>query len=101
MLFPFVGAAYGVHPDLRSQSAGCLTLGTVQKASLKLNLLEQVTICQTLWAQNFMSTQGYLIKTSYFAQDNESAITLECNSCTSAGQCSQHIDIFSSGSLTT
>ena len=44
-----------------------------------------------LWCKNFMEAQGYPIQTSYFEQDNESAIKLEKNGRTSASQRSRHI----------
>ena len=106
MLFTFVDAAYGVHPDLRSQTGGCITLGTggllnrasKQKINTKSSTEAELVgasdyLSNTIWVQNFMSAQGYPIKQSYFAQDNESAIKLERNGRTSAGQRSRHIDI--------
>jgi len=47
----------------------------------------------TIWAMNFLRAQGRPIRTSDFQQDNQSAILLEKNGRTSAGQKSRHINI--------
>ena len=47
----------------------------------------------TIWVMEFLRAQGYPIRTSKFAQDNESAIRLERNGRASAGQKSRHINI--------
>ena len=47
----------------------------------------------TIWMQNFLREQGYELNESVYHQDNESAMKLEKNGRSSAGQKSRHIDI--------
>lgn len=47
----------------------------------------------TMWVKMFMEAQGYPIRENYFEQDNESAMKLEKNGRSSAGQKSRHINI--------
>jgi len=41
----------------------------------------------------FLASQGYILTENIFAQDNQSAMHLEHNGRSSAGQKSRHIDI--------
>ena len=106
IMWSFVDAAYGVHDDLRSQTGGTISLGTggiinratKQKINTKSSTEAELVgasdyLGNTIWVQNFMEAQGYPIRTSNFAQDNESAIKLEKNGRASAGQRSRHINI--------
>ena len=47
----------------------------------------------TIWVQYFLQAQGFPHHTSYFEQDNQSAICLDRNGHASASQRSQHINI--------
>ena len=48
---------------------------------------------QTIWTRNFIESQGYTIDESEFFQDNMSAMHMERNGRSSAGQRSRHINI--------
>jgi hypothetical protein len=48
---------------------------------------------QTIWTRNFIEAQGYTIDDSDFYQDNMSAMRMERNGRSSAGQKSRHINI--------
>jgi hypothetical protein len=105
-LYTFVDAAYGVHPDMRSQTGGVTSFGhggiicraSKQKLNTKSSTEAELIgasdyMSNTLWVHHFMEAQGYPIRTSFFEQDNESAIKLARNGRASAGQRSRHINI--------
>jgi hypothetical protein len=105
-LTTWVDAAYAVHPDMRSQTGGALSLGTgafigkstKQKINVKSSTEAETVgasdyLPHTIWAMNFLKAQGFDIETSIFNQDNESAIRLEKNGRASAGPKSRHINI--------
>ena len=102
----WVDASYAVHPDMQSHTGGVLSFGTggllCKSSRQKLNTKSSTEaelvgasdyLPNTIWTMNFMSAQGYPIKLSRFAQDNQSAMRLERNGRTSAGQKSRHINI--------
>ena len=104
LMYTYVDAAYGVHADCRSQTGGVTTFGiggivcraSKQKLNTKSSTEAELVgasdyLSNTVWIQNFMAAQGYPLEKSYFEQDNESAIKLEKNGRTSAGQRSRHI----------
>jgi hypothetical protein len=100
----FVDAAYGVHPDFRSQTGGTITFGiggivnraSKQKINTKSSTEAELVgasdyLSNTIWVMNFLEAQGYPVHSSFFEQDNESAIKLAKNGRSSAGQKSRHI----------
>ncbi len=99
-------AAFAVHPDMKGQLGGIMTMGkgAIQSLSKKQKLnTRSSTECelvavddgmtQMLWTKYFLEAQGYKIKSHILQQDNESAIKLEKNGQKSAGQRSRHIHI--------
>ena len=104
--FTWVDASYAVHDNMRSHTGGVISFGTggilcksnKQKLNTKSSTEAEVVgasdyLPNTLWVMHFMDAQGYPIKHSLFAQDNQSAIRLEKNGRASAGQKSRHINI--------
>ena len=98
-LYTFVDASYAVHEDMKSHTGGVITLGRggiasksakqklVTKSSMEAELVGASDyLPSTLWVQPFLYAQGFPHVTSYFEQDNQSAICLEQNGHTSAGQ---------------
>jgi len=105
-LKPWVDAAYAVHDDMKSHTAGATSLGrgaimcksTKQKLNTKNPTEAEVVgssdyLPNTIWARMFLAEQGYKLTKNIFYQDNQSAIQLEKNSRASCGQTSRHIDI--------
>lgn len=102
----WVDASYAVHPDMRSHTGGCTSLGrgvimaksSKQKLNTKSSTEAEVVgasdyLPNNIWARNFMGAQGYDILENSVMQDNQSAMRLEMNGRVSAGQKSRHIDI--------
>jgi hypothetical protein len=102
----WVDASFAVHPDMKSHTGGVMSFGTggllCKSSKQKLNtksLTESKLVGasnylpHTLWAKMFMEAQGYPTSQCFFEQDNESAIKLEKNGCSSAGPRSCHINI--------
>ena len=102
----WVDAAYAPHPDMKSHSGGGISFGrgiiipksTKQKLNTKSSTEAELVaasdyISNTIWVQNFLKEQGYIMEENIFYQDNESAIKLEKNGRSSAGQKSKHINI--------
>ena len=105
-LYTFVDASYAVHEDMKSHTGGVITFGRggiacksakqklVTKSSTEAELVgASEYLPSTLWVQHFLQAQGFPHATSYFEQDNQSAIRLERNGRASAGQRSRHINI--------
>lgn len=102
----WVDASYASHDDMRSHTGGVISFGTggilCKSTKQKLNTKSSTEaeligasdyLPHTIWAMNFMAAQGFPVTHSHFAQDNESAIRLERNGRSSAGQRSRHIHI--------
>lgn len=102
----WVDASYAVHPDMRSHTGGVVSLGTgavmckstKQKLNTKSSTEAEVVAASdylpsTIWAKMFLEAQGHNLENNIFYQDNESAMKLESNGRSSAGQKSRHIDI--------
>jgi hypothetical protein len=105
-MMTWVDAAYAVHPDMKSHTGGCVSLGrgvimpksTKQKLNTKSSTEAELVgasdyLPSTIWAKNFLEAQGYDILENVFYQDNQSAMRLEKNGRASAGQKSRHINI--------
>ena len=105
-LYTFVDASYAVHEDMKSHTGGVITFGRggiacksakqklVTKSSTEAELVgASEYLPSTLWVQHFLQAQGFPHATSYFEQDNQSAIRLERNGRASTGQRSRHINI--------
>ena len=104
-LYTFVDASYAVHEDMKSHTGGVITFGRggiacksakqklVTTSSTEAELVgAREYLPSTLWV-HFLQAQGFPHVTSYFEQDNQSAIRLEWNGRASAGQRSRHINI--------
>jgi hypothetical protein len=102
----WVDAAFAVHPDMKSHTGGVISFGaggiicksTKQKLNTKSSTEAEFVgasdyLPNTLWVKMFLEAQGYVVQSSIFEQDNESAIKLESNGRISAGPKSRHIDI--------
>ena len=96
-MYTFVDASYAVHEDMKSHTGGGITFGRggivcksdkqklVTKSSTEAELVgASEYLPSMLWVQYFLQAQGFPHDTSYFEQDNQSAIRLEWNGCASA-----------------
>ena len=105
-IYTFVDASYAVHEDMKSHTGGVITFGRggigcksakqklVTKSSSEAELVgASEYLPSTIWVQYFLQAQGFPHHTSYFEQDNQSAIRLERNGHASASQQSCHINI--------
>ena len=105
-MYTFVDAAFAVHDDMKSHTGGVITFGrggiacksakqkVVTKSSTEAELVgASEYLPSTIWVQYFLQAQGFLHRHSYFEQDNQSAMRLECNRRASASQRSRHINI--------
>jgi len=83
----YVDAPYAVHPNMRGQTGGGLTMGTgfsiVSSVKQKLNTCSSTEselvgvhefMPSMLWTQNFLTAQGYTVTNNSLYQDNKSAI---------------------------
>ena len=101
----WVHAAYGVHPDLKSHTDGCVSFGCGMvhcKSSKKKNTKNSTEaevfsigdkLPYNIWICLFMGAQGYGIKQNILFLDNQSAIKMEKNGNMSCNGNSRHIDI--------
>ena len=91
---------------MRSHTGGVISFGlgglmcklAKQKINTKSSMEAELVgasdyLPSTIWAMHFLAAQGYPVQNSHFAQDNQSAIRLERNGRSSAGQKSRHIHI--------
>ena len=105
-MYTFVDASFAVHDDVKSHTGGVITFGrggiacistkqkVVTKSSTKAELVgASEYLPSTIWVQYFLQAQGFPHRRSYFEQDNQSAMRLECNGRASASQRSRHINI--------
>jgi hypothetical protein len=102
----WVEASFAVHPNMRGQSGGGLSLGRVfpimsstkQKINTRSSTETEIvgaddfmpSIC---WTRYFMKAQGYGIKDNVLFQDNKSSILLENNGEASSSKHTKHINI--------
>ena len=102
----WVDASYATHPDMKSHTGGCYSLGvgighhksSKQKLNTKSSTEAELVgasdyIAYTIWMIRFLKYQGYNTKLNIFYQDNESAIKMEKNGIGSASNKSRHINI--------
>ena len=105
-LFTWIDASYAIHPNMRSHTGGCMSMGIgtlhCKSSKQKLNTkssteAEVVGLSEyspyNLWLVNFMKEQGYQLKTNDIYQDNQSAIKMERNGRNSCTGNSRHIHI--------
>ena len=101
-----VDAAYGVHPDLKIHTGGCMSFGygmvhcksSKQKLNTKSSIKDEVVgvsdyLPNNIWICLFMGAQGYEIKQNILFQDNQSAINMEKKKKKLLTGNSRHIDI--------
>ena len=88
----WVDGSYAVHPDMRSQTGGTMSLGkgaiisTSIKQKMNMNSSTETELIAAndlmphiLWTNYFLNWQGYNAKYKIIYQDNKSAILLEKN----------------------
>ena len=105
-LCTWVDAAYGVHPDLKSHTGGCMSFGygmvhcnyCKQKLNTKSSTEEEVVgisdyLTYNIWICLFMGAKGYDIKQNILFQDNQSEMKMEKNGRKSCTGNSRHIYI--------
>ena len=102
----YVDVAYAVHPDMRSQTGGSMTMGkgfgyntsTKQKINTKSSTEAELVGCddvigQIIWTNYFLEWQGYECNNTILYQDNKSTILLAKNGKFSSGKRTKHINI--------
>ena len=102
----YVDASFAVHPDFKSHTGGCMTMGqgspitTSSKQKLNTRASTHAELVgaddlstMILWTKLFMEEQGYNIDKNILFQDNKSAILLETNGRKSAGKRSRALNI--------
>ncbi len=102
----YVDARFAVHPDFKSQTGACMTLGTGVPGSIsrkqKLNTRSSTeaelvgtddAVNMILWTKLFLEEQGYRIDKNILYQENESAILREKNGKHSSSKRTRAINI--------
>ena len=105
-VFTWVDAAFAVHPNMRSQTGGVMSMGwgsihaksSKQKLNTKSSTESELVgvseyIPYNIWLLNFLGKQGYMVNSNILYQDNESAIRMERNGRNSCTGNSRHVDI--------
>ena len=105
-LCTWVHAAYGLRPDLKSHTGGCMSFGygvvycnsSKQKLNTKSFTEDKVIgvsdyLPYNIWIFLFMESQGYDIKQNILFQDSQSEIKMDKNSNKSCTGNSRHIYI--------
>ena len=105
-LYTWIDAAYAVHPNMRSHTGGCMSMGTgtlharssKQKLNTKSSTEAEVVglseyIPYNIWLIHFLEAQGYHLTTNHVHQENQSAIKMEKNGRHSCTGNSRHINI--------
>ena len=106
VLMWYVDASFAVHPNMRSNTGGGLTMGRgfplVSSTKQKLNtrsLTESELVGVdnmmpiVVWSRYFLMAQGYGVTQNILLQDNKSSILLEKNGRASSGKQTRHINI--------
>ena len=94
----WVDASFAVHPDFKSHTGGCMSMGRgsilsssrKQKINTKSSTTSELVgvddmSTMALWTKLFMEALGYAIEKNILYQDNKSAILLEVNGKRSSG----------------
>ena len=102
----WVDGSYVLHPDMRSQTGGTMSLGKgsiistsiKQKMNTKSSTETELIAADDLmphilWTNYFLNWQGYNAKDTILYQDNKSAILLEKNGKKSSSKRTKHIAI--------
>jgi hypothetical protein len=105
-LYTWVDAAFAVHPNMRSQTGGVMSMGfgmvhcrsSKQKLNAKSSTEAELIgtseyIPFNIWFVMFMKEQGHDIKLNVLFQDNESTIKMLKNGRDSCTSNSRHIDV--------
>jgi len=100
----WIDASFAVHPDMKSHTGGCLSLGkgsvygtsTRQKLNTKSSTEAELVgvndvLPQVLWTRYFLEAQGYEVRDN--VQDNQSTMLLANNGRGSSGKRTRHIEI--------
>ena len=106
MLKTWIDASYAPHPDTKSHTGGCLSLGrcvvmsksSKQKLNSKSSTEAEVIGVSDVLPYNlctifFLNEQGNQVVENELYQDNQSAIRMEWNGRRSTGPQSRHINI--------
>ena len=102
----YADASFAVHPDFKSHTGACASLGTGAVMSMsrkqKLNTRSSTeaelvavddAINLVLWTKLFLEEQGYKVDKNFLFQDNKSAILLEKNGKKSSSKRTRAINI--------
>ena len=102
----YVYASYAVHPNMRGQTGGGLTLGrgfpivNFTKQKLNTHSLTESKLVRVhklmpmiLWTSNILIGQGYQVNDNILYQENKSAILLEKNAKLSSLKQTKHMDV--------
>ena len=105
-IFTWVDTSYAVHPDIKSQFGGTMSMGlgvtNCRSSKKKMNTKGSTEselvgvsdyLTYSIWYITFMHHQGYLNKSNKFFQDNQSSVRMEMNGRKSCTGNSCHIDI--------
>lgn len=106
ILFNWIDASYGVHPNMRSHTGGAMSMGigllhcksSKQKLNTKSSTESELVgvsdyVPYSIWTGMFLEAQGYKLKQNIIYQDNQSAIKMEKNGRNSCTGRSRHINI--------
>jgi hypothetical protein len=102
----WIDASFAVHPNMRSHTGGCMSLGkgvvygtsTNQKLNTRSSTEAELVgvndvMSQVLWTRYFLEAQGYGVNDNIIYQDNQSSILLEKHGRASSGKRTRHINI--------
>ena len=105
-IFTYIDSAYAVHPDMRSQTGGAMSMGlgvlhaksSKQKLNVKSSTEAELVgnsdyLPYNIWLLMFMTMQGYEVKNNVLYQDNQSTILMLKNGRNSCTGNSRHINI--------
>ena len=101
----YVDAAHAVHQDRKSQTGGCIQMGTgvIHSRSSKQSINTKSSteselvgasdyLPYAVWMLYFFQEQGYEINKKNFKQDNQSTIKILVNGKKSCGKHSRHVE---------
>lgn len=102
----YVDASFAMHPNMRGQTGGGLTMG--RGFPITVSTKQKLNTCSSteselvgannlmpivLWTQYFLKAQGYDVHHNIVYQDNQSAILLECDGKASSSKRMKHINM--------